>query len=656
MMMLGKWQRGRGQGAGGKGQGAGHNPSLGTRHSALALLRYAVLCIILLMLLGGAASSKPAAALDHNKIAQALNATVLVLVPDNSGDLVAGGSGTIMDAEQGYILTNFHVMGDKQKNELTNDQGLAFIGLMPPNLKGAPVIKYRAQFVNGDPELDLAVLKITALADDPRSPLPQNLGLTAIGRGDSEQLAIGDQLFVIGYPGLGGATVTMTSGLVSGFLDDNKDNVFEWIKTDAEVNHGNSGGLAVNADGDFIGVPSAGVADVEAAGKISLIRTGNLALSFYDSVLLGKAPNNVGNNSGQSSGKNSGAKGAKNTGPTSGAQPAGTAQITNVKFGETVNRRNEVIKPAVKFKGGIKQLYAAFDYDGFRDGQRLTYVWYYNGGENSRDNAVWDGGKSGKNWVNLTNDKGLPNGFYEVELLLDDESLYRGGVVVGATAKASCQFGPLTFASGLTQDNQPDHPGQTFSNIGAIYAFFDAQGMSNGTPWQRVWYIDNRKVHTDESVWEWGENSNQWISLTHPDGLPTGKYKLELYCDSKLAQSGQFTVAERTTEKNNEINVTGTVHDRDNKRQLIKGALVVFLNPGVVIDDWVNNNFPKEDVYASGTSNSKGEFQLSAKVTPGQSYGVVVVQDNYQSVAVDNYAIPEDASDPYELDVPMQRK
>ncbi|CAN5798311.1 hypothetical protein BH10CHL1_BH10CHL1_29380 [soil metagenome] len=614
-----------------------------TRQShLLSRLYFVVPCLIMLMLLGGATSKPVSAALDRDRIARALNATVLVLVPDNSGDLVSGGSGTILDAEKGYVLTNFHVVGDTEKGTLTNDQGVAVLGVMPTNMRGAPVLKYRAKVVNADPQLDLAVLQITALVDSPRSPLPENLGLTAIERGDSDQLLIGDPLYVIGYPGLGGATVTMTSGLVSGFLDEKDNGPGAWIKTDAEVNHGNSGGLAVNADGQFIGVPSAGVADVQAAGKISLVRTGNLALKFYDSVLMGTAPNHIGNN--------------KADGSTNNQQTSGSAQIVKVQFGESLSRRNEVPKPAVKFKSGITDLYAAFEYSGFGDGQNFTYVWYYNGGEDSRDSLPWDAGNDGKNWVSLGNQDGLADGFYEVELLLDGQSLYRGGVVIGAQAAAACKFGPLTFASSISKDEQPIDPGQEFANVEAVYGFFDASGMSNGTPWKTAWYLDGRQVNESEAVWEFGESSTQWVSLKHPDNLPVGAYKLELYCNDKLAQSGEFTVAKQATAQSDEVSVTGRVYDRDNKRKAIKGALIVLLNPGVVVKDWVDADFPKADIYATGSSNSRGEFQLSAKVTPGESYGVVVAQDDYQPITQDDYQIPADASDPYPLNVQMQQK
>ena len=82
--------------------------------------------------------------------------------------------------------------------------------------------------------------------------------------------------------------MTFTDGVVSGFLDENEDGVYDWIKTDTEVNPGNSGGLAIDQQGDFIGVPTAGYSSSEVAGKISLIRPGAVALDYYDRAIMGQ--------------------------------------------------------------------------------------------------------------------------------------------------------------------------------------------------------------------------------------------------------------------------------------------------------------------------------------------------------------------------------
>ena len=98
------------------------------------------------------------------------------------------------------------------------------------------------------------------------------------------------------------------------------------------------------------------------------------------------------------------------------------------------------------------------------------------------------------------------------------------------------------------------------------------------------------------------------------------------------------------------------MRDADNNRRLVSGATVVFLTPGVTIDQWVDADFDESMVHASGASNRSGEFQLDAKVTPGERYSVVVVHDSYKPVQVDGYQIPADSSDPYDLEVKMERR
>ncbi len=577
--------------------------------------------------------SRPATAITPEQTAgreRALKATVLILVANDNEELNDSGSGTILDAEQGYILTNYHVIGDKQTQRFYNRQGEAIIGLMPPNLKGAPVLKYRATVIGSNATLDLAVLKITALFDDAQATLPQNLGLTAIKRADSDQLQIGDPLYVIGYPGLGGNTVTMSQGLVSGFLDQDNDGIFEWIKTDAEVNHGNSGGLAVNSDWDFIGVPSAGVADVETAGKLSLIRTGNLALQFYDSVVLG-------NSQEQSN------------------QPS-SAQVSLVQFGAALNRENEVSEPATLFPSALTNLYASFGFEGFRDGQQFTYIWYRDGKSVLNDAFVWKEGQRGHTWLSLYTAKGLADGFYELELLLDHDSLYRGGVTIGTAPRSTCQFGPITFALQVNNEGKPVGAARVFDRVKLVYAIFPVSGMQNGTAWQATWYLDGQKAMTKDVVWSQGAITNQWVSISQPKGLPAGQYRLDLTCNGAVVQSGEFAIIDRSLPAQAGINITGSVYDQDNRHVAINSAQITFLQPGVSIDKWVSANYSQALVQATAISDAAGAFQLDSKIIPGERYTIVVVHDAYNPIYEESYTIPANAADPYRLDIAMQRK
>lgn len=141
----------------------------------------------------------------------------------------SAGSGVIVDAAKGYVLTNHHVIKDAQQVIVT--------------LKDRR--QFAAQLVGTDPGTDIAVLKID----------PQNL--SALRFGDSEALNVGDFVVAIGNPfGLG---QTVTSGIISalGRTGLNIEGYEDFIQTDASINPGNSGGALVSLRGELIGINTA---------------------------------------------------------------------------------------------------------------------------------------------------------------------------------------------------------------------------------------------------------------------------------------------------------------------------------------------------------------------------------------------------------------
>jgi serine protease Do/serine protease DegQ len=151
-------------------------------------------------------------------------------LPDRSAPTEqAAGSGVIVDAAQGYVLTNHHVVKDAEQVVVT--------------LKDRR--QFQARVVGVDPGTDIAVLRIQ----------PQNL--TALRFGDSDQLNVGDYVIAIGNPfGLG---QTVTSGIVSalGRSGLNIEGYEDFIQTDASINPGNSGGALVNLRGELVGINTA---------------------------------------------------------------------------------------------------------------------------------------------------------------------------------------------------------------------------------------------------------------------------------------------------------------------------------------------------------------------------------------------------------------
>lgn len=245
----------------------------------IALFALASFISVRMFLQRTAAEQVPGVGVDvDSALERAINATVQVLArdPAMSGGFSAG-SGSVVDAEAGVILTNYHVISDPESGRGIDPNEEIFIAIAPPGSNQPPEILYVARVAQADARLDLAVLQITAL--DGGGSLPSDLGLTAIPLGDSTSVAIGDEIAVLGYPGLGGDTITLTRGTVSGFVD-------EWIKTDAEINHGNSGGVAIDAAGELIGVPTAGVSEEADAehlpGKIGLVRPIDMAKELLE--------------------------------------------------------------------------------------------------------------------------------------------------------------------------------------------------------------------------------------------------------------------------------------------------------------------------------------------------------------------------------------
>ena len=144
-------------------------------------------------------------------------------------EIEGAGSGVIVDAANGYVLTNHHVIASADTITVTLLENRSFT----------------ARVVGSDERSDLAVLQVDAQ------------DLRTIPFGDSSSLRVGDYVVAIGNPF--GFTNSVTSGIVSalGRSGLNSDSFEDFIQTDAAINPGNSGGALVNLNGELVGINSA---------------------------------------------------------------------------------------------------------------------------------------------------------------------------------------------------------------------------------------------------------------------------------------------------------------------------------------------------------------------------------------------------------------
>jgi hypothetical protein len=181
-----------------------------------------------------------------------LRSVVQVQAYDISADRIVGtGSGSIVSPD-GYILTNYHVVEGPSGRPL-EWHAILVSGPDAPDL--LPEFRYWARYVAGDATYDLAILRIVEYADE--TPVPPGTTFPFVTLGDSGDLLPGDPVTVVGYPGISGDTITFTTGVVSGFLgEDLTAGGKQWIKTDAKLARGNSGGAAFDENGLLIGIPT----------------------------------------------------------------------------------------------------------------------------------------------------------------------------------------------------------------------------------------------------------------------------------------------------------------------------------------------------------------------------------------------------------------
>ncbi|MBP1713850.1 MAG: serine protease [Deltaproteobacteria bacterium] len=223
------------------------------------------------------------------------------------------GSGMVLD-EEGYILTNFHVISGASKITVKTSVGEEF----------------EAKIVGSDPKTDLAVIRIKA-----------NKNIPFLAFGDSDRLRVGEWVVAIGNPR--GLEQTVTAGIISakhrvGVLDPSSYQ--DYIQTDAAINPGNSGGPLLNLNGEVIGVNAAIVSESGGFEGIGFAIPSNMAKAVAEAIVkhgkvvrgwLGVAVQEMTN----SLAKNLSARGTKGALVT-GVTKGGPAEKAGIKKGDVI--------------------------------------------------------------------------------------------------------------------------------------------------------------------------------------------------------------------------------------------------------------------------------------------------------------------------------
>ena len=460
------------------------------------------------------------------------------------------GSGTIVHP-QGIILTNCHVAAPRKmgmSSPPADRMGISFT----ESPDEPPALTYFAEVIAVNPQLDLAVMRIVS---DVKGRRVGKLNLPSVPIGDSDHLGLGDKISIFGYPGIGGETVTFTSGNVSGFSHE-RGQRRGWVKTDATIAGGNSGGTAVDASGYLVGIPTqaaagTGVTPVDARPVLDTNRDGR--------VDQRDTPMAIG-------------------GFINGLRPVNLAIPLLEQAGMRVPKDRVHEDAPVDIPKHKPAPIPGFDFDAIRD---------------------------------------------------------------------KPTFSNLLFSPRVTADARPVNPTQHLPRgVGEVYASFDFDAMTNGTPWSTVWMNNGKVVIEQKNSWDDGEEGRKTVKIANAKGIPDGDYTLVLGIGGQVALEGQMRVGTAVDESDSEI--SGRIVDGDSGRG-VDGALVIVLKPNVDVRRFLQSRRENE-VQSSTETDSRGSFKLPQQLPKGQAYSVVVAARGYRPLTVQG-ALRVSAQTPEQADI-----
>ena len=357
------------------------------------------------------------------------------------------GSGTIVSAD-GLVLTNSHVV--TAPGVCPRDTIL--VGVVD-RIDAEPEFRFEADLLVDRADLDLAVVRIARTISGGQPP-----SFTPIPLASDEQVSLGDELQILGFPGIGGGTITSTTGTVSGFVESPDGGESSWIKTDATISGGNSGGLAANPEGQIIGIPT-----IVGTGDGPVVDCRFLADSNGDGVIDGN------DSCVPTGGFINGVRpisfarplidDARSAQPIRLDEPSETGPVDQTPptraFGSLwsldVDENGELVDFVISGNGSTSFLCLTWEYENFPIGETWDIVWILNGEQADVVSGTNQGGTSGGFFGcfgDETGERSISPSILEAQWFVGEELIF-GDAIYNGVGREGVEF---------TIDNQSSEP------------------------------------------------------------------------------------------------------------------------------------------------------------------------------------------------------
>jgi S1-C subfamily serine protease len=477
----------------------------------------------------------------------AKQATVFLMQTYTSGDSQAiscVGSGTLISSD-GLILTNAHLVVAEGPCK-----GDTVVVALPTRPDEPPVPTFVATIVQLDMQLDLAILQITGGLDS--SPIaPGTLSLPFVQIGDPSPLLPGNTLTFIGYPDIASSPITEFTGLINGVTAEKSASRQAWLRIDAPLAGGLSGGGAYDANGLLVGIPTgASASDGSTPGPTCLSIQDNTQdglITEQDACVPIGAP-------------------ISQIRPINFAGPLIESARRHLKLDNQPGLPDSVTIEQPSFSRlffsaqidplgipsrivstaptGTTSLFLFFDYRNMRPGLPYALRVAYDGLEMPQltlGPLAWGGGAQGT-WYIGTENLSWPDGNYEFTLEIAGQPVAAQSITIGGSPTEPI-FSDLTFGI-------PD-PAGGFSLEGTLLPSqtpeidveFNYENMTVGQEWTDVWLLEGTDIWHYSHIWDGPQTGQTRIALSDFAGLPLGRYRLELYIGTRLAATGDVHLA-----------------------------------------------------------------------------------------------------------------
>ncbi len=507
--------------------------------------RFSIVFFLLLMLAFDSKTQQTRFDLDRIQ-----RATVFIIQTQTTGGRAVTtcvGTGTIVD-RSGLIATNAH--NTVPNPDCPGDELIIALSIVPDN---PPTPTYRAEVAQVNIGLDLALLRIIQELNG-RFVEPGALGLPFVELTDSSLVALDDTITVVGYPGLGNEQITNTQGTVTSFVAEPSGGDRAWIKTDATIPGTMTGGGVYNAAGQLIAVPTTvpiaslgtitsciALEDVNGdglvnsndlcvpiGGFINALRPSNFLRPLLRSASLGLSVKKL-------------------SAPSVVVTTSEAPSFSRLFISPSVNQGMPTTV-ARNLPIGTNRLFLFFDYQNMRPDTIYEMRVSVDGIPNATYSLApvrWSGGTNGLWYIGIgSNDEVLPNGIYEFTLSINGLVSDSRSVIVGTTPESDPTFSNIFFC--IEADDRCFGDVYLLPAGTIVSARFIHRNMLAGTPWTARWFFNDVELadaRTADTPWINEPLDTKTIRLEAPGGLPPGRYRLELYIESRLAATSDFTVA-----------------------------------------------------------------------------------------------------------------